>query len=164
MITPKKLDSKVIDILNNRIGSEYKAHYFYRHLSNYFEDMGYTKAAKYFAGEASEELEHAEGLQKYLADWNVTATLKAINPPDKVTGLVDAIEAAYELEYDLFEDYRDDSTTIFNMGDIATFDFLAKYRAIQTESVAKYATLINKLELIDNTDKNWVANFEHENF
>lgn len=164
MLQPKKLDSNIVSMLNDRINDEYSAHYFYRNLSNWCENIGFLKAAKFFAGEASSELEHAEGLQKYLTDWNVTPTLKTISVPVTVTGLVDAIESAYEIEYDLYERYEDISKKIFEMPDLCTFDFLAKYRTIQRESVAEYATLINKLQLIDYTDKNWVANFEHENF
>lgn len=164
MLEPKKLDKKIVSLLNERLNDEYTAHYFYRNLSNWCENMGYTKAAKFFAGEASSELEHAEGLQKYLTDWNVTPTLMSLNVPATVSSLVDAIESAYEIEYDLYEQYEKISMDIFNMPDLCTFDFLAKYRTIQRESVAEYATLINKLNLIDYTDKNWVANFEHENF
>lgn len=164
MIKPVKLDSKIVSILNDRLNDEYDAHYFYRHLSNWCEEVGYTKAAKFFAGEASSELEHAEGLQKYLTDWNVTPTLKPIDSPEGVSSLAEAIQSAYEIEYDLYEQYEKVSMTIFNMPDLCTFDFLAKYRTIQRESVAEYATLINKLNLIDYTDKNWIAFFEQENF
>jgi ferritin len=164
MLEPVKLNEKVVSLLNERISDEYAAHYFYRNVSNYCEEVGYTKAAKFFAKEAANELEHAEGLQKYLTDWNITPTLMPISMPAKVSGLVDAIESAYEIEYDLYKQYESSSAEILKMSELSTFDFLAKYRELQRESVAEYATLINKLELIDNTDKNWVANFEHENF
>lgn len=164
MIKPVKLKNEIVELLNDRINDEYSAHYFYRNLSNWCDDKGYTKAAVFFKKEAENELEHAEMLQKYLSDWNVTATLQPLKSPTSVMSFVDAIQAAYEIEYDLYEQYEKISMDIFNMPDLCTFDFLAKFRTIQRESVAEYATLINKLQLIDYTDKNWVANFEHENF
>lgn len=164
MIKPVKLDSKIVSILNERLNDEYDAHYFYRQLSNWCEEVGYTKASAYFKKEAEDELTHAEGLQKYLTDWNVTPTLKKIDSPAEVSSLAEAIQSAYEIEYDLYEQYEKVSMEIFNMPDLCTFDFLAKYRTIQRESVAEYATLINKLNLIDYNDKNWIAFFEQENF
>jgi ferritin len=164
MITPKKLNSKAVSLINDRIADEYSAHYFYRNVSNICEEMGYTKAAVFFAKEAANELEHAEGLQKYLTDWNIVPTLKAISAPVTVEGLVDAISSAYEIEYDLYQEYEKSSADILAMSELATFDFLAKYRELQRESVAEYATLIDKLNLIDYNDKNWLANFENENF
>jgi ferritin len=164
MITPVKLDDKTVKMLNSRLNDEYDAHYFYRQATNWCENIGFTKAAKYFSQEAADELTHAEGLQKYMSDWNVTATLGGVKTPGSISGLAELIQSAYEIEYDLYEQYEKISLEIFNMSDVCTFDFLKEYRTIQRKSVAEYATLINKLMLIDYNDKNWLANFEQENF
>jgi len=98
-MTPKKLSPEIAKMLNERINDEYGAYYFYRQVANYCENVGFLKAAKYFNDEAIDEQVHSQIVQKYLTDWNVQPSLMPIEPPVKVTGLVDAIEKAYEKEY-----------------------------------------------------------------
>jgi ferritin len=163
-MTPKKLPVEIVNLLNERINDEYGHHYFYRQVANFCENVGFMKAAKYFHDESHEEVEHAEMLQKYLTDWNVQPSLAPIEPPLKVKDLVDALEKAYQKEYDLYEQYEEISGEIFKMGDYCTFDFLKKFRTIQTEAVATYSTFLNQLDTIDKEDKNWVYLFEKNAF
>ena len=164
-MTPEKLSKDISNLLNEKINSEYTAHYYYRQVANYCENVGFLKAAEYFNNEAGEELKHAEGLQKYLTDWNVQPVLMPIEPPQKVIGLVDAIEKAYKMEYDLYEGYEDISMDILmSKKDPCTWDFLQQYRTIQRLAVAEYSTFLNQLETIDQTDKNWVYEFEKRAF
>lgn len=163
-MTPKKLPLNIAMLLSERLDDEYAAHYFYRQVTNYCENVGYLKAAEYFRGEAEDELKHAEGIQKYLTDWNVQPALAPISAPQKVIGLVDAIEKSYQMEYDLYEAYEEISMDIFNKKDLCTFDFLQQYRTIQRMAVAEYSTFLNQLETIDQNDKNWVYEFEKRAF
>jgi ferritin len=163
-MTPVKLPQDIANLLNERINDEYAAHYYYRQVANYCENVGYLKAAEYFKGEAADELTHAEGVQKYLTDWNVQPTLMPVEPPQKTVGLVDAIEKAYKMEYDLYEAYEKISMDIFKKNDLCTFDFLQQYRTIQRMAVAEYSTFLNQLETIDQEDKNWVYEFEKRAF
>jgi ferritin len=163
-MTPVKLPQDIANLLNERINNEYAAHYYYRQVTNYCENVGYLKAAEYFRGEAEDELKHAEGLQKYLTDWNVQPSLAPVEPPKKVSGLVDAIEKAYEMEYELYEAYEKISMDIFKKNDPCTWDFLQQYRTIQRLAVAEYSTFLNQLETIDQEDKNWVYEFEKRAF
>ena len=162
-MTPVKLPSAIAGLLIDRLGDEYAAHYYYRQVTNYCENVGYLKAAEYFKGEAEDELKHAEGIQKYLTDWNVQPALAPVEPPQKVIGLVDAIEKAYQMEYDLYEAYEKISGEILTK-DLCTFDFLQQYRTIQRMAVAEYSTFLNQLETIDQNDKNWVYEFEKRAF
>ena len=162
-MTPQKLPSDIANPINERINDEYSAHYFYRQVTNYCQNVGFLKAAEYFKGEAEDELKHAEGLQNYLVEWNVQPALAPISIPEKVSGLVDCIEKAYEMEYALYEEYETMSNTIMKK-DLCTFDFLQQYRTIQRLAVAEYSTFLNQLELIDKGDKNWVYEFEKRAF
>lgn len=163
-MTPVKLPQDIANLLNERINDEYAAHYYYRQVANYCENVGFLKAAEYFRGEAADELTHSEGVQKYLTDWNVQPVLSPVEPPQKVSGLVDAIEKAYKMEYDLYEAYEEISMDIFKKNDLCTFDFLQQYRTIQRLSVTEYSTFLNQLDTIDQTDKNWVYEFEKRAF
>ena len=163
-MTPVKLPSNIVTLLSERLDDEYAAHYFYRQVTNYCENVGYLKAAEFFRGEAEDELKHAEGIQKYLTDWNVQPALAPIAAPQKVSGLVVILEKAYKIEYDLYEAYDEISMDIFNKKDLCTFDFLQGYRTIQRLAVAEYSTFLNQLETIDKEDKNWVYEFEKRAF
>ena len=68
-------------------------------------------------------------------------------------GLAEIIEKAYDLEYNLYVEYEETSAKIFKTGDICVFDFLQKYRTIQTQSVAEYSDKINMLDGVNVGDK-----------
>lgn len=163
ILKPQTLSGEVIALLNERLGDEYTAHYFYRAASNWCEEKGYLKAAAYFAGEASSELEHAQKVQKYLVDWNTVPTIPAVNMQPIFNSLVDIVNKAYQLEYNLFLQYNANSAEIFP-GDMATFDFLQELRQIQNASVAEYATLLNGAELVNIDNKLDVLYYENQYF
>ena len=161
--TPKTLADSSVKRLTSRLGDEYTAHYFYRNATNWCQGIGYLKAAKFFEQEAANELEHAEGLQKYLVDWNVMPLLPSIKPNVSFVDLVDVINKAYVLEYSLFESYTADSKELFT-SDLNTFDFLTKYRTGQTESVIEYSDLLNAAMLVDTNNKFELLYFEQTYF
>src|SRR5665811_151642 len=103
MIQIQKLPNDIASLLFDRLNDEYTAHYFYTNCKNYCENVGFTNASAYFKKEADDELIHAAGLQSYLTDWNVQPILKPLKTPEAVTGLVDILKKAYEIEYDLYE-------------------------------------------------------------
>jgi ferritin len=154
-----RLNEKVIRILTDRLADEYIAHYFYQNAANWCGDMNYKKAAEFFTKEANNELEHAQGLQKYMVDFNIIPEIPSVDTEFNFKNLVDIIYGAYELELDLMLSYNRDSQILFGE-DITTFDFLTKYREGQKESVVEYNDLINALDLIDKNDKFQVLYFE----
>jgi ferritin len=165
LLKPHELDKKVVNLLGERIADEYTAFYFYRSATNWCDDAGYKKAAEYFKAESANELTHAEGLEKYITDWNCTAPLPDISKPElEFKGLVDIIEKAYNMEYGLYEGYESASKSLLDMEDYCTFDLLQKYRTIQRESVAEYSDFLNKLALIDPTNKFELFYFENKHF
>lgn len=164
-ISPKTLDKKVVSLLGERISDEYKAFYFYRSAANWCDNVGYKKAAEFFKAESDDELTHAQGLEKYITDWNMVAPLPTVNKPElEFECLVDIINKAYEMEYSLYEGYEDTSGEIFDMEDYCTFDLLQKYRTIQRESVAEYSDFLNKLQLINPDNKFELFYFENKHF
>jgi len=163
IITPKKLDDAVVEILNNRISDEYTAHYFYRNAANWCRNMNYKKAAEYFENEANSELEHAKGIQEYMDDFNVMPTIKTGETVRNFEDLVDIINSAYNMELNLLEAYNGDSSNVFT-SDLTTFDFLTEYRKIQKEAVIEYSDLLNALQLINIENKLDVLMFEDKYF
>lgn len=108
------------------------------------------KASDYFAGEAKSELCHAKKIEDFLVDWNVHPPLPTIPATStEFKSLPEAIEKAYKIEYDLYEEYEDTSMKVFKTGDLCVFDFLGFYRTTQKESVAEYSDMLNILEGVD---------------
>jgi ferritin len=143
---PHSLDKGVVDLLAPRHLDEMDAFYFYRAASNWCRGVGYFKAAAFFAAESQDELEHAAKIEKYLVDWNITVPLPTVPKPQvDFSGLLEVLEEAYKIEYDLYEAYEETSKKLFNM-DLCTFDFLQQFRLIQTKSVAEYSDKLNMLE------------------
>lgn len=150
---PHSLDKGVVDLLAPRHLDEMDAFYFYRAASNWCQGVGHFKAAAFFAAESQDELEHAGKIEKYLVDWNITVPLPSVPKPQvEFSGLLEILEEAYKIEYDLYEAYEETSKKLFNM-DLCTFDFLQQFRLIQTKSVAEYSDKLNLLEDVDGKDK-----------
>lgn len=154
MKKPVKLPKEIVDLLLPRLADEYTAFYMYRAASNWCQNVGFMKAASYFKAESDDELVHARGIEDFLTQWNVIPELSKVDKPElEFGGLVEIIEKAYQIELDLYEAYEETSIKIFKEGDICAFDFLQKYRDIQTKSVAEYSDMINILEGCDTKSK-----------
>ncbi len=158
-INPKELNGNSAAILNARLVDEYTAHFFYRIASNWCKGVGYANAAAFFDAESKSELEHAEKLQQYLVDWNLNPVMPAVKPSIQFVSLIDIVNKAYALEYDLFTKYNADSLKVFE-SDITTFDFLRQFREGQTQSVIEYSDLLNAAQLIDPTNLLDILHYE----
>lgn len=163
LVNPKNLPNEVIEVLTERIGDEYTAYYFYRNAANWCKDKNYKKAAAFFESEASGELGHSMGIQDYLTQWNTVPTVPQVQTTRQFESLVDIINQAYELEYNLLLKYSKDQQSFLNLHP-ATFNFVQKYVDIQNGEVSEYSDFLNALNLIDHTDKYQVLYFEQTYF
>jgi ferritin len=162
-IKPNKLPEEIVQILENRIGDEYAAHYLYNCAHNWCLDKNYKKAAQFFKGEAEAELEHARKLQDFITQWNIKPRIHQVETNREFSSLVDVINKSYKIEYDLYRAYLDDSKKIF-LKDMAVFDFLSEFRKIQTDSVAEFSDLLNALDLINVNNPLDILYFEQAYF
>jgi ferritin len=158
-----KLSNKVIKMLNDRITDEYYAHYLYRAAANWCSDMNYKKAAEFFNADAITELEHAQGIEKYMTDFNILPEISKTETKFTFSNLADIIYKAYAFELELMNSYNKNSQDVFQ-DDITTFDFLQTYRQIQKDSVIEFNDLINGLNLVDKNDKFQMLYFEQTYF
>jgi len=157
------ISEKIKGIILERLANEYEAHFFYRNASNWCENIGYTKAAKFYEKEAQDELEHANMLQVFLNDWGVTYTIPSVSVTPKFNGLPDTIYKSYGIEVALYENYDSNAKEFMGI-DSSTYKQLMKMVNIQYKSVAEYRTLVDKLALIVEDDKFQVFMFEKEVF
>lgn len=151
---PNKLEQKVVNALLPLLTSEYDAFYNYRALSNWCANVGYFKAAEFFTKESEDELEHAKKIEKYLVDWNVTPMLPAmVEPRISYDNLLEGIESAYKMEYDLYEQYEKAGEKMFS-SDLCTFGLIQEFLKIQLSAVAEYSDKLNMLEGVEPTKVN----------
>lgn len=162
-ITPKSLPNEVESILNERLGDEYTAYYFYRNSANWCKNVNYKKAASFFNSEAEGELGHAQGIQDYLTQWNLIPNIPQVPTSHKFDSLVDIINKAYEIEYNLLEKYSSNQKELDSVHP-ATFNFIQKYVDIQNGEVEEYSDFLNALQLVDINNKFEVLYFENTYF
>jgi ferritin len=150
----QKLSQEVVDLLLDRMQTEYNVSFFYRSASNWCNDKGFMKAAKYFEDESNDEITHAKILIDYIVSWNVLFQLPKIEQPEYEFECLGCIlKQAYDIELGLYDDYEDTSIKVLKMGEIATFDMLQQLRKIQNDSVVSFSDKLNLLEGVDTKDK-----------
>lgn len=163
VMLPKTLNEDTVAHLNSGLADEYAAHYFYRNAANWCQGVAYVKAAAFFEAEAAAELEHAQKIQKYLVDWNATPILPAVKFSGEFNGLIDVVNKAYTIEYNLGDKYNEMSSKLFT-SHLPTFDFLEEFRTIQVQSIAEYSDLLNAAQLIDVSSKLDLLHYEERYF
>lgn len=162
-IKPNTLPGEIESTLNARLGDEYTAYFFYKNAANWCKGANYPKAAAFFDGEASAELTHAQGIQDYLTQWNLIPMIPPAPTQVPFSSLIDIINKAYQLEYNLLMKYSDDQQKFFNVHP-GTFNFVQKYVDYQTAEVAEYSDYLNALNLINTESKLDILFFEDKYF
>lgn len=160
---PNTLSTEVSSLLNERIGDEYSAYFFYRNAANWCKNLNYKKAAHFFESEAAGELEHSKGLQDYLIQWNLFPEIPSAPTTRSFSSLLDIINQAYDLEYGLLEKYSGDQKMLLDVHP-ATFNFIQKYVDIQNNEVEEYSDLLNAIKLVDVNNRLDVLYFENQYF
>jgi ferritin len=163
VLLPKTLTEDIVSDINSAIAEEYAAHYFYRGAANWCNGVAYTKAGAFFEGEANAELEHALKLQKYLVDWNCTPKLPPVKFSGEFSSLIDVVNKAYTIEYQLGTKYMTWATQMFPKH-LMTFNFLQEFVDIQNESIAEMSDKLNAAQLIDVNNKLDLLHFEERYF
>lgn len=142
----KLINPTIEDMLQLAVHEELYASNFYKHLSVQCQRIGLFGAAKYFASESMEELEHYQCLAEYLNDRGTVAEIPSIMGMDEtITGLAMALSLAYGLEVDLGNKYSKWYQAAST--DPVTQQFLLKYIEIQRNSVGDYGDLLVRTDL-----------------
>lgn len=142
-----EVDQTAVDIVNARIIDERDAEQFYIAASIWCDMNGFKYASKFFVNEYHAERRHAHKLQKFLTNWAVYPDLPQVTTvqPDSFNDLVDIIESAYKMEYDLCDKYKNDFKKIGS--DNATLANLINcFTKIQADAVIEYADILKVLD------------------
>jgi len=151
---PNTLNQQSVNAILIRLKDEFTAFYFYRSASNWCNNVGYKKAGEYFANESADELVHAKSLENYLVDWNIDVQLPIIEEPQSTfVNLIDVIEKAYQMEYNLYLGYENTVGELLDRKDFTSFNELQSKIEIQKKSVAEYSDMLNLLDGVDIRDQ-----------
>lgn len=162
-IKPYQLPIGIFNELNARLGDEYTAHFFYVAAANWCKDKNYKKASTFFDGEAAAELTHAQGLHNYITSWNQIPVISPFSFNKEFKDLVDIVNQAYVMEYELLKKYSDNQQMAISMHP-ASFNFIQGYVDTQRDEVSEYSDLLNALELININNPLDILYFENKYF
>ncbi len=142
----KLLSSKVESMLNELIGEELKAMYFYTAVANWCQDAGYLRAFGFFREESADEKAHSEVLQQYILDMGCVPDLMDIEEPESdFSSLTDVIYSAYDIEVELGKKYAKFAQELSST-DGLTFTKIQEFTKIQTESIGFYGDICSVSE------------------
>lgn len=138
----KLLTDKEVAMINALGHEELKASHTYLHLSNTMKTIGFFGAEKFFMDESNSEREHFNGLEAFMNDMNEQIEVTALDAVTiEIDDLMEAFEAAIEMEMDLLAKYED----ALEKCSPKMKPLIHRYIDIQVESVGEYGDLIARL-------------------
>ena len=146
----KSLEKNVVTILTDKLSDEFAAERFYIAAYNWCKLNGFDKASEYYKGEASTERSHQHLIMSQLTGWNANPVLPTIDASPTFSSIIDVLEQAYKMEYDLYLAYEQAMTKIDDK-DYACKVFLMPFLEIQNASVIEVADMMKKVEGVTDT-------------
>lgn len=144
MPTPNLLTKPIEAMLGEAVAAELFASHLYLHLANQMQFVGYFGAQTFFLAEAAAEREHYQRLVEFMNKRGSWARVPAIPAmTEEATTLADALQAAYDTERQLAEDY---SRWLEKCTCPITRQFLLSFLEEQQNSVGEFSDLIARLE------------------
>ena len=144
MPTPSLLSAESIRTLQSAVASELYVSALYKSLSNQLQRLGYFGAQKFFAAESAHELAHYQLIADYMSDMGGMAKIPTVPAPEeKIEGLRDSIEAAFDTELQLMRDY---AQWYADCKCEITKQFLLQFIEHQRKSVGEFGDLISRLD------------------
>lgn len=137
--------------LQKSIESELYASNFYKHLANQLQRLGYFGSQAFYLNESADELKHYQIIVEFMNDMGDVAEVPKVDAiKDKVTSIGDSLELAYEIEMDLYEQYKE-FYKIAEDEDCSVGQFLLQFIEIQRLAIGEYGDLISKYKIAEQT-------------
>jgi len=135
--------------LQKSIESELYASNFYKHLANQLQRLGYFGSQAFYLNESADELKHYQIIVEFMNDMGDVAEVPKVDAiKDKVGSIGDSLELAYEIEMDLYEQYKE-FYKIAEDEDCAVGQFLLQFIEIQRLAIGEYGDLISKYKVAE---------------
>jgi ferritin len=115
------------------------------------QKLGYFGSQKYFLAESAEELTHYQMHVEFMNDMGDCADLPKIDAvTDKVTDIGDALEVGYNIEMDVYKQYKDFYKKAEDE-DVSVAQYLLQFVEIQRKAVGHYGDLLAKYKIAEAT-------------
>ena len=123
----------------------------WKSLANQLQRLGYFGSQKYFLAESAEELTHYQMHVEFMNDMGDCADLPKIDAvTDKVTDIGDALEIGYNIEMDVYKQYKDFYKKAEDE-DVSVAQYLLQFVEIQRKAVGHYGDLLAKYKIAEAT-------------
>ena len=123
----------------------------WKSLANQLQKLGYFGSQKYFLAESAEELTHYQMHVEFMNDMGDCADLPKIDAVnDKVKTIGDALEIGYEIELDVYNQYKDFYEKSASE-DVVVAQYLLQFLEIQRKAVGHYGDLLAKYKVAEET-------------
>ena len=123
----------------------------WKSLANQLQRLGYFGSQKYFLAESAEELTHYQIHVEFMNDMGDCADLPKIDAvTDKVTDIGDALEIGYNIEMDVYKQYKDFYKKAEDE-DVSVAQYLLQFVEIQRKAVGHYGDLLAKYKIAEAT-------------
>ena len=123
----------------------------WKSLANQMQRLGYFGSQKYFLAESAEELTHYQMHVEFMNDMGDCADLPNIDAVnDKVKNIGDALEIGYEIELDVYNQYKEFYEKAEDE-DVVVAQYLLQFLEIQRKAVGHYGDLLAKYKVAEET-------------
>lgn len=123
----------------------------WKSLANQMQRLGYFGTQKYFLAESAEELTHYQMHVEFMNDMGDCADLPKIDAvTDKANNIGDALQIGYDIELDVYNQYKDFYKKAEN-DDVSVAQYLLQFIEIQRLAVGHYGDLLAKYKVAEAT-------------
>lgn len=123
----------------------------WKSLANQMQRLGFFGSQKYFLAESAEELTHYQMHVEFMNDMGDCADLPKIDAVnDKVKTIGNALEIGYEIELDVYNQYKEFYEKA-SSEDVVVAQYLLQFLEIQRKAVGHYGDLLAKYKVAEET-------------
>lgn len=123
----------------------------WKSLANQLQKLGYFGSQKYFLAESAEELTHYQMHVEFMNDMGDCADLPKIDAiTDKITDIGGALEVGYNIEMDVYKQYKDFYKKAEDE-DVSVAQYILQFIEIQRKAVGHYGDLLAKYKIAEST-------------
>ena len=151
MLAKSLLTASMKKGLQDAVQVELQQSNLWKSLANQMQKLGFFGSQKYFLAESVEELTHYQMHVEFMNDMGDCAELPKIEAiADKVKNIGDALEIGYEIELDVYNQYKDFYEKAAD-DDVVVAQYLLQFLEIQRKAVGHYGDLLAKYKVADET-------------
>ena len=151
MLAKSLLTASMKKGLQDAVQVELQQSNLWKSLANQMQKLGFFGSQKYFLAESAEELTHYQMHVEFMNDMGDCAELPKIEGiADKVNNIGDALEIGYEIELDVYNQYKDFYEKAAD-DDVVVAQYLLQFLEIQRKAVGHYGDLLAKYKVANET-------------